>query len=190
MQRLSGVLWRERELLGDLVYRLESERSVLADGRTRWLPRAAREVDAVLETLRETELLRAVATDAAASDLGLAANASLRALATAATGPWPTIFLDHRDAFLAHVREVTELAATNDELLATWSTQDRGAVPPAPMIPAARPAGSACSGSSRQRQEPAASPQAVVAQLQQAAYLTARSSAGHVVQPSLLEFLR
>lgn len=190
MQRLSGVLWRERELLGDLVYRLETERSVLADGRTRWLPRAAREVDQVLETLRETELLRAVVSDEVATDLGLAANPSLRVLAGAAAGPWPTILLDHRDAFLAHVREVGELAAANDELLAAWSTKDDGRTPPAATVPAARPAGSACTGGPRRRQDAPASPQTVVAQLQQAAYLTARSSAGHVVQPSLLDFLR
>ncbi|MDP3967018.1 MAG: flagellar export chaperone FlgN [Nocardioides sp.] len=184
MQRLSGVLWCERELLGDLVYRLEQERSVLADGRTRWLPRAAREVDEVLETLRETELLRAVTSDEAASDLGLAANPSLRALAVAASGPWPTILLDHRDAFLSHVREVSELAVINDELLGTWASEDRG------TATAARPAGPACSGTARRRQNPAPASQVVVAQLQQAAYLSARAATGHVVQPSLLEFLR
>lgn len=187
MQRLSGVLWRERELLGDLVYRLEQERSVLADGRTRWLPRAAREVDEVLETLRQTELLRAVAADAVASELGLPANPSLRALAAAGTGPWPTIFLDHRDAFLADVREITELAAVNDELLSTWAVEDRGTIPSARP---ASPAGQACPGTARRRHDSAPSPQAVIAQLQQAAYLTARAAASHVVQPSLLEFLR
>ena len=66
MEKLSLILWRERELLDTLLFKLEIEQLVLASGRTRWLTRAAREVEPVLETLRETEILRAVAADEAA----------------------------------------------------------------------------------------------------------------------------
>src|SRR5688500_16135133 len=48
MQRLSLVLWRERELLEELHYRLEVEQLVLASGRSRWLAHAARDIDALL----------------------------------------------------------------------------------------------------------------------------------------------
>ena len=67
MEKLSLVLWRERELLDTLQFKLEVEQLVLASGRSRWLMRAAREVEAVLETIRETEVLRAVAADEAAA---------------------------------------------------------------------------------------------------------------------------
>src|SRR4051794_30526072 len=40
MQRLSQVLWRERELLEGLQYALEVEQLILATGRNRWLMRA------------------------------------------------------------------------------------------------------------------------------------------------------
>ena len=106
MERLSLVLWRERELLDMLQFKLEVEQLVLASGRSRWLMRAAREVEAVLETIRETEVLRAVAADEAAASIGMTSNPSLSALADAAGEPWSTILTEHRDAFIAVTREI------------------------------------------------------------------------------------
>jgi hypothetical protein len=117
MENLSLILWRERELLETLLYKLQIEQLVLAGGANRWLGTAAREVEAVLATIRETELLRAVAADEAAASIGLASNPSLRALAEAVDEPWRTILLDHRDTFIGYTRELTEIAATNRELL-------------------------------------------------------------------------
>ena len=39
LAELSNVLWRERELLEMLLFKLESEQLVLAAGRTHWLAR-------------------------------------------------------------------------------------------------------------------------------------------------------
>jgi hypothetical protein len=117
MEDLSLILWRERELLDTLLYKLEIEQLVLASGKSRWLSSAAREVETVLDSIRETELLRAVAADGAAASIGLSANPSLRALAEAVDEPWQSILLDHREAFLGYTREIAEIAATNRELL-------------------------------------------------------------------------
>jgi hypothetical protein len=117
MEELSSVLWRERELLEMLLFKLEEEQLLLAAGRTRWLPHATQEVEAVLESIRGAEVLRAVVADAAADVLGLTSNPSLRALAEAAEEPWRTILLDHRDAFADVAAQVSELAGTNRELL-------------------------------------------------------------------------
>lgn len=117
VEKLSLILWRERELLDTLLYRLELEQLVLASGRTRWLVRTTQDVEAVLATLRETELLRAVAADEAAASLGLTANPSLRVLAESMEEPWRTVFTEHRDAFVALTREITELADANRGLI-------------------------------------------------------------------------
>ena len=117
MERLSLVLWRERELLDMLQFKLEVEQLVLASGRSRWLMRAAREVEAVLETIRETEVLRAVAADEAAASIGMTSNPSLSALADAAGEPWSTILTEHRDAFITVTREIMELADANRDLI-------------------------------------------------------------------------
>lgn len=117
MEDLSLILWRERELLETLLYKLEIEKLVLASGRSRWLATAAKEVEAVLAAVRETELLRAIAADEAAASIGLASNPSLRALAEAVDEPWRSILLDHRDAFVDYMRQITDIAAANRELL-------------------------------------------------------------------------
>ena len=128
MEDLSLILWRERELLENLLYKLEVEKLVLASGDTRWLATAAREVEAVLETLRETELLRAVAADEAARAVGMAANPSLRALADSSAEPWRSILMDHRDAFLRYTNEIVDLAAINRELLTAGQRAAREAL--------------------------------------------------------------
>lgn len=117
MERLSTVLWRERELLEQLHYRLEVEQLVLASGRSRWLAAAARDVDAVLTTIRETEVLRAVASDEAAAAVGMTSNPSLSALVEAAAEPWSSILGEHRQAFVEVTADIAALADLNRDLI-------------------------------------------------------------------------
>ena len=119
MDKLSQILWRERELLETLLFKLEEEQLVLATGRTRWLSRAAREVENVLETIRETEVLRAVVADEAAAALGLDHNPSLRSLAASVEEPWRSLLLDHDEAFPTLTHEIAALADANRELITT-----------------------------------------------------------------------
>jgi hypothetical protein len=119
MEKLSQILWRERELLETLLFKLEEEQLVLAAGRARWLSRAAHEVENVLETIRETEVLRAVVADEAAAELGLDHNPSLRSLAASVDEPWHSLLLDHHEAFTNLTHEIAALADANRELITT-----------------------------------------------------------------------
>lgn len=114
---LSSVLWRVRETLDLLLFKLEEEQLVLAAGRSRWLPHATREVEMVLEQLRHTEMLRAAEVEAVAEDLGIPPEPSLSALAEAAGEPWTELFKQHRAAFLSLTTEISALAETNRDLL-------------------------------------------------------------------------
>jgi hypothetical protein len=115
---LSNVLWAERRAIERLLYRLEVQQLVLISGRTRWVAAAARDVEAVLERIREAELVRAVHTGAVATELGLAeAEPSLSELVATAPSPWDAIFRDHQDAFLAMTNEAKALTTTNNDLL-------------------------------------------------------------------------
>jgi hypothetical protein len=150
IEDLSLVLWRERELLETLLYKLEVEKLVLASRSTRWLAAAAREVEHVLETIRETELLRAVAADSAAAALGLATNPSLRALAEAVGEPWHTILMDHHKAFVTFTRDLVDVAALNRELLTAGQQAAREAFFGLADQPAGySPSGSAVTGEQR-----------------------------------------
>ena len=59
LSEVSNILWRERQLLELLVFKLEEEQLVLAAGRNRWLPHATREVETVLGEIKRIELERA-----------------------------------------------------------------------------------------------------------------------------------
>jgi hypothetical protein len=114
---VSTVLWRERELLELLLFKLEEEQLVLTSGRSRWLRHATREVEMVIAQIREAELARAVLVDAYAAELGLPPSSSLSALADAAPAPWDDLLRAHRAAFLTLTEEIAALSTSNRELL-------------------------------------------------------------------------
>jgi hypothetical protein len=126
VEKLTWVLWRERELLEALLYRLELEELVMSTGRTRWLANAARDVDEAAAAMRETEVLRAVAAGEAAEAAGLPPNSSLADLIAAADEPWRSILVDHRDAFMSLTDEIARVAQTNRALIVAGlrATQD------------------------------------------------------------------
>jgi flagellar FlgN protein len=128
VEKLSLVLWRERELLETLQYRLEVEQLVMANGRTRWLANAARDVESVLEEIRGTEILRSVAADEAAAELGLPPNPSLSSLIDRVAEPWQSIMIDHRTAFRAASEEVSRLADANRTLITAGTRAAREAL--------------------------------------------------------------
>ncbi len=125
MQELSLVLWRGRELMDMLLFKLEEQQLVLASGRARWLPYAAREVETVVDSIQQTELLRATTADTVAASMGLSSNPSLRALAEVSAEPWRSILFDHREALAAGAAQITEMVTTTRELLAAGHPNTR-----------------------------------------------------------------
>ena len=119
LQALTSVLWRERQLLELLLFKLEEEQLLLTSGKTRWLGHATREVENVLEQIRDVELGRSVESDAVARSLGLEPGRSLHELAEAAPSPWDELLRAHRQAFLELTTQIDSLAAGNRELLST-----------------------------------------------------------------------
>ena len=118
MADVSSTLWRERNLLELLLFKLEEEQLILAAGRSRWLARATAEVEMVLGEIKGAELQRAVEVDGLAAELGLHPNPSLSELAAVAPEPWNGLLEQHRAAFLVATQEITELATMNREMLA------------------------------------------------------------------------
>ena len=113
---LSRVLWRERELLDLLLFKLHEQHLLLVAGDVEWLPRASAEVEAVLERIGAAELERAMAFDATALSLGMAPAPSLSSLAAAAPEPWDFILEEHHSAFLVLAERIQTSADANREL--------------------------------------------------------------------------
>ena len=119
LAEVSTVLWRERELLELLLFKLDEEQLVLTSGRTRWLARATKEVEMVLAEIRRTELARATEVQSTATALGLGTELSLNQLADAAPEPWAGLLREHRAAFLALTAEISQVAEANRDLLSS-----------------------------------------------------------------------
>src|ERR1041384_3297980 len=103
---VSNILWRGRQLMELLVFKLEEEQLVLASGRARWLAHATREVETVLGEIKRIELERAVQVADAGRELGLSGAPTLRELAELTPAPWDGIFGEHRRALLTLAQEI------------------------------------------------------------------------------------
>jgi hypothetical protein len=114
---VSNILWRERQLLELLVFKLEEEQLVLAAGRSRWLVYATREVENVLGEIKRIELERAVAVADAGRELGLSGSPTLRELSGLTPSPWDGIFAEHRRALMALAQEIDSITKSNRDLL-------------------------------------------------------------------------
>jgi hypothetical protein len=115
---VSTLLWRERDALQLLLFKLVEEQLIVSAGHTRWLAQANDEIEAALEQLRGTEVLRAAEVDAIADELGLKEPPTLAELAALAPQPWATLFGEHRQALLQLVAEVEGATGHNRVLLA------------------------------------------------------------------------
>ncbi|MCU1525344.1 MAG: FlgN family protein [Microbacteriaceae bacterium] len=117
---LSACLWRERELLDLLAFKLEEEQFLLTSGKSRWLQYATREVEQVMERLRNAGLARTVEAAIVAAEWGADENVTLRELvAKAPAGPWADIFAAHLAALTEQTSQIKELRDLNEHYLRT-----------------------------------------------------------------------
>jgi hypothetical protein len=114
---LAGVLWRERECLEQLLFRLVAQQLLLATGNTRWLHQADQEVHAAADALREIETSRAAQVTVLAQVTGLPLDVTLAELVADAGEPWTTILADHLTALRGLAGEVKAATSENELLL-------------------------------------------------------------------------
>lgn len=133
---VSTILWRERHLLELLAFKLDQQRLLIGSGRDRWLSHAADELEAVLDELRHTELVRAMEVDALAAELGLEPGPTLAQLADASPPPWDELFRQHRDALVELAAEVRDRSRHNCDALARGEAAVRELIATATGVPA------------------------------------------------------
>lgn len=114
---LSAGLWRIQELLELLTYKLEVQHVLIETGRARWMGRSTREIDVVLQEMREAELMRAVDAGPVCEALGLPADTPLSEIAAAAPVPWNSVLSEHRAALTKATSELAALSRSNGEML-------------------------------------------------------------------------
>jgi hypothetical protein len=123
---LTALLWRERELLDLLIFKLTEEQLLLTGGQTRWLGHATSEVEATIKLLRTAGLARTVEISVIAKDWGLDGEPTLLELAAVAPAPWGEIFTSHHSAMSGQAAQIKVLRDSNESFLraASRSTQE------------------------------------------------------------------
>ncbi|GAA3672996.1 hypothetical protein GCM10023081_09200 [Arthrobacter ginkgonis] len=115
---LSAALWRQRELLEILRYKLEVEQMLLTAGKNRWINFATREVERVSERLQGEVMTCDVLMTALGDEWALTERPTLRQLAAAApVGPWTEILSGHLEAITAQTESIRKLRDTNEQFL-------------------------------------------------------------------------
>ncbi len=164
---LSAQLWKERALVELLLFKLEELELLLAGGRSRWIPQAAKEIEQVLERMSTAGLGRALDVSEVADEWGCSPDAALRELVAAAPpGVWTEIFGSHLQSLSTLADEVTAAAESCQRLL-------RAAIQASPADDSG--------GDGEQSLENAT---------RDANYRLALTVTARVVQPALADFLR
>lgn len=121
VEELLGVLDRQQEAMGTLLFRLLEARGLLAQGEARFLHLAARDLEAAAETVREIEAQRALLPDG---------GDSLQSLAAAAPTPIDAILDDHRFALGRLAAEVAAIIEAIEQLADDAISYLTGGAPP------------------------------------------------------------
>nr|WP_276511162.1 flagellar export chaperone FlgN [Kineosphaera limosa] len=110
-------MWRIQELLELLTYKLEVQHVLIETGRSRWMGRSTREIEVILQEMREAELMRAVDAGPVCDALGLPLDTPLTQIAEAAPAPWNQVLSEHRVALSNATNELSLLSRSNSEML-------------------------------------------------------------------------
>ena len=113
---LSHQLWTLRELLEELVYKLEVQRLLLGAGKTRWLPSIDAELAAVIAAITEVDTARQHSQAALADYCGLARTASLDDLIGELDEQRAGILRSHRLHLTSLQHQVVDASLGNQDL--------------------------------------------------------------------------
>ena len=125
LAELSRILWKQRELIDTLQYRLEVQQLMSISPRADRLQTAVDEVAVAMEDLRRSERDRDLVVRRCAAAMQLADTASLGEIRAEVGEPWATTLADHQQALLALVGGAERLSAMNRELAAKGAQNAR-----------------------------------------------------------------
>ena len=122
LSEFCGVLWREREIVERVLFKVLGQQLVLKSGQVRWLVAANTEIELAVNDLRVIEVVRCAEADRLAEHLTLSHGATLAELADVAPEPWGSILAEHRDALRDLANEIDNVVRENRSLLVDGAT--------------------------------------------------------------------
>jgi hypothetical protein len=122
---LSHQLWTMRELLEQLVFKLEVQGLLLAAGRARWMPYVTAEIEAIIEAIGEVEVARSSASSRLARQHSQSSTSSLAELIDHVDDTWASLLAQHRLHLLSLQSEIEEISHSNHDIAHRGLTQSR-----------------------------------------------------------------
>lgn len=117
-ERLSAVLWHERELLEMLVFKLEEQQLILVAGKSKWLERATDEIGGVAEDLKDLSLSRDITIEGFDGVQDSEGYPSLQEIIDRSNEPvWRDIFAGHLAALRTLTGNIRTLQEANEALI-------------------------------------------------------------------------
>lgn len=117
LNELNQLLWRQRNVLTDFLYRLEVQQLLLADGRDRWADRAVEDLQRAVDRVGRHEEMQKALLDELSAHMDVRAGSPLSDVAAVAPSPWNEIFEEHRGGFLVLINEIESAASENEHLI-------------------------------------------------------------------------
>jgi hypothetical protein len=114
---LSHVLWRQRSVMTEFVYRLDVLQLLLVNRREKWLVLACEEVERTVERIERHQEMHQQLLVEIGAHLDVSADTSLSELCRKVPSPWDDVFEEHRAAFLVLIAEAEEVTRENRDLL-------------------------------------------------------------------------
>lgn len=114
---LNQLLWRQRNVLSDFLYRLEVQQLLLVDGRDRWMDRCVEDLERAIERIGRYEEMQQNLLDELAPFLAIGRGSDLSDVVAAAPSPWDDMFDEHRAAFLVLINEIESASRDNHGLV-------------------------------------------------------------------------
>ncbi len=117
VNELSTVLYKELELLDDLLYKLTIQELILEANRPQWVDKSSQEIEKIVEDIRTLELVRALEISTTSEQLGLETMANLESITQIIEEPWQSILKSHLEALRNVTSQIDYISQRNKKSL-------------------------------------------------------------------------
>jgi hypothetical protein len=120
---LNQLLWRERDVLDDVLYRLEVQQLLLVEQRDRWVDRSVDDLERALGRVERYQRMHRDLLDELSAYLPVHADSTLSEVAAIAPSPWDDILEEQQAALLVLITEIEATSRDNFGLARHGLTQ-------------------------------------------------------------------